>query len=87
MDNHHGEDEFPFSQHLLTPLTETQYFIIHTISFITEPGSNEETQYTELRHKLSRENVSDTLSVGKLQTLLKYKTKHLKCTITNCFPE
>ena len=36
MDNHHGEDEFPFSQHLLTPLTEAQYFIIHTISFITE---------------------------------------------------
>ena len=53
MDNHRGEDEFPFSQHVLTPLTETQYFIILTISFITELGSNEETQYTEVRHKLS----------------------------------
>ena len=84
MDNHRGEDEFPFSQHVLTPLTETQYFIILTISFITELGSNEETQYTEVRHN-SVENVSDTLSVGKLKTLLKYKTKHLKCIITNCF--
>ena len=86
MDNHHGEDEFPFSQHLLTPLTATQYFIIHTISFITEPGSNEETQYTELRHKLSRENVSDTLSVGKLQNPSEIQNKTLKMHYHELFP-
>ena len=47
MDNHHRQDEFHFSLsgHLLTHSPHSQYFIIHAISFITEPGFNEETQH------------------------------------------